>query len=124
MERHKLLRGRRRNEQRRTLRYFRGRPNWRPWRQRASLSDDDLLHNLEMSIHRIELSCLKQQAVDLLHANPAIGVHDRGHVHPIGPRLRNEHIRLELVEELLALLSKGLNLIWRCRGGQRLVGRI
>ena len=42
-----------------------------------------MLHDLQMSIHRTKLSRLEQQAVDLLHANPAIGVHDRGDVDPI-----------------------------------------
>lgn len=54
-------------------------------------------HDLKMAIHRMELSRLEQQSVDLLCSEPWIGGDDRSHVDPIGPGLGNEGIGLQLV---------------------------
>lgn len=66
---------------------------------------DDLLQNREMTIPWIQMLCLKQQSVDLLHTDPWIGVDDRRHIDPVGPGLRNEGIRLQLIEQVLTLLT-------------------
>ena len=77
-----------------------------------------------MTILWVEVSCLEQQSVDLLYADPGIGVDDRGHIDPVGPGLGDEGIRLKLVERVLALLGESLNLFGRRRGGQCLIGGI
>ena len=62
--------------------------------------------------------------MDLLHADPGIGVDDRGHIDPVGPGLGDEGIRLQLVERILALLGESLNLLGRRGGGQCLIGGV
>jgi hypothetical protein len=64
----------------------------------GSLCGDDLLHNRKMTIPWMEVLRLKQQAVDLLQTDPRIRVDDRCHIDPIGPGLRHEGIRLQLIE--------------------------
>ena len=77
-----------------------------------------------MRIHGIHLSCLGKETLHLPKSDPRAGVHDRRNQHPIRPGLRDKRIGLEIVQHLLALLADSLDLIWRCRGRQGLVGRL
>ena len=62
--------------------------------------------------------------MDLLHADPRIGIDDRGHIDPVSPGLRDKSIRLQLVERVLTLLGESLDLLGRRRSGQCLIGGI
>jgi len=70
------------------------------------------------------LPCLKQEPVDLPHTDCGIRIDDRRHINPIGPGLGHESVRLNVIEELLALLSQRLDLLGRIRRNQGLIGRI
>jgi len=77
-----------------------------------------------MAISWVDAMRLKEQSMHLLQTNPGIRIDYRRHVHPIGPGLRHERVRLELVEKILTLLAESLHLLRRDRGGERLVGGI
>lgn len=93
-------------------------------RQGTGLRRDGLLDNLQMVVPRVKLPCLKQESVDLPHTDCGIRIDDRRHINPIGPGLGNKSVRLNVIEELLALLSQRLDLLGRIRRNQGLIGRI
>ena len=85
---------------------------------------DYLLHDWEVTISWMDAMRLKEQSMHLLQTNPGIRIDYRRYIHPIGPGLRHESVRLELVEKILTLLAKSLHLLRRDHGGERLVGGI
>jgi len=97
---------------------------WHARRQRTYLRCDHPLDDDDVRIRGVDPSCLGEEALHLPQSDPRAGVHNRGDQHPIRPGLRDERIGLELVQQLLALLANGLDLVRRCRCRQCLVGRL
>ena len=100
---------------------------WNSWWRRsyrAGVCRNHLLHNGEVAISWMDAMRLKEQSMHLLQTNPGIRIDHRRHIYPIGPGLRHESVRLELVEKILTLLDESLHLIRRDGGGKRLVSGI
>ncbi len=72
-----------------------------------------------MPIRGVELLGLNDQPLHLLHPRPRIGARHWGDENPIGPGLRDEPVRLDLIQHLLALLAGNLGLVLRGCGYQR-----